>query len=209
MFDSLKTIQMISSVFLFVFALSGLAAAAANVDPDFANRYEAIAPQEIEKNILTLVGEDFTVITAGKIPNHNSMTASFGGMGILFGKPTTWCFLRASRYTLEIIKKEKTYTMSYFPDEYKEDVVFFGTKSGRGSDKMKESKLTPIVTPNGGVSYAEADLIIECSLVAVNTVSPDDYLTDEGRDFVVEGFNDAGDYHKLVFGEITRVWRRK
>lgn len=207
MFDSVKTVRLILSVFLFV--LSGLAAAAADVDSDFADSYEAITPQEIEKNILALVGQNFTVITAGKIPEHNSMTASFGGIGILFGKPTTWCFLRANRYTLEIIGKEKTYTMSYFPEEYKRDVVFFGTKSGRGSDKMKESNLTPIITPNGGVSYAEADLIIECSLTAINTVSPDDYLTDDGKAFVLDGFNDAGDYHKLVFGEITRVWRRK
>jgi flavin reductase (DIM6/NTAB) family NADH-FMN oxidoreductase RutF len=201
-------VSLISLFALMTFALcvSGVAFAAPG---SFSDTFEAIAAEDIQENILKLVGHDFTVITSGKIPNQNSMTASFGGMGILFNKPTTWCFLRASRYTLEIIRNEKNYTMSYFPEQYKNDVVYFGSKTGRDSDKMKNSKLTPITTPDGGSSYEEAKLIIECSLTAINTVSPDEYFTDEGRDFVVEGFNDAKDYHKLVFGEITRVWRRK
>ena len=175
----------------------------------FEDMFRAIAPQEIADNVFKLVGEDYTVITSGQVPTQNSMTASFGGMGILFEKPATWCFLRANRYTLEKIRENQTYTMSYFPEDYKEQVIFFGTKSGRASDKMRETKLTAVATPSGLPTYAEARLVLECRLIEVTTVGPDDFLTQEGRAFVEDGYRDAKDYHKLVFGEITKVWVKK
>ena len=51
--------------------------------------------------------------------------------------------------------------------------------------------------------------MLECNLVEVTTVSPDDFYTEEGRKFVVDAHAETGEYHKMVFGEITNVWRRK
>jgi hypothetical protein len=59
------------------------------------------------------------------------------------------------------------------------------------------------------MAYKEARLIIECKLVEVTTVSPDDFYTEEGRSFIVEAHAETNDYHKIVFGEITSVWMRK
>lgn len=173
---------------------------------NFDELFTGISPEEITDNIFKLVGKDFTVITAGKESHFNSMTASWGGVGILFNKPVVWSMLRANRYTLEIIKKEQTYTLSFFPDEYKEQVLFFGSKSGRNTDKMKETTLTPIQTPNGNMTYKEARLVLECKIIELTTVSPDDYYTQEAKDFIIGGYNEAKEYHKLVFGDITNVW---
>ncbi|MDR1886849.1 MAG: flavin reductase [Prevotellaceae bacterium] len=175
-------------------------------DKSFDSLFKSISPEEITDNVFKLVGKDFTVITAGKIPAHNSMTASWGGLGILFEKPTTWCFLRASRYTLELIKQEHSYTMSYFPDEYKEQVLFFGSKTGKNTDKMKETTLTAVQTPSGNTTYKEARLIIECKLTELTTVGPDDFYTPEGKSFIDGAYEEVKEYHKLVFGEITGVW---
>jgi flavin reductase (DIM6/NTAB) family NADH-FMN oxidoreductase RutF len=178
-------------------------------EKSFDELFKSISPEEIEDNVFKLVGKDFTVITAGKIPEHNSMTASWGGMGILFQKPVTWCFLRASRYTLELIRKEQTYTMSYFPDERKEQVLFFGSKTGKNTDKMKESTLTAMQTPSGNTTYKEARLVIECKLTELTTVAPDDFYTSEGKNFIEEAYDEVKEYHKLVLGEITNVWISK
>ena len=80
----------------------------------FDQLFKQISQEEVSDNVFTLVGKIFPVITAGKQDRFNSMTASGGGLGILFKKPTTWCILRADRFTLEMIQKEQTYTMSYF-----------------------------------------------------------------------------------------------
>jgi flavin reductase (DIM6/NTAB) family NADH-FMN oxidoreductase RutF len=176
---------------------------------NFDQLFKQISPEEISDNIFTLVGKDFTVITAGKEDHYNSMTASGGGLGLLFKKPTTWCILRANRYTLEMIQKEQTYTMSYFPNEYKEQILFLGSKSGRDSEKMKEVELTSVQTPSGDMSFKEARLIIECKLTALTTANPNDFCTQEAKDYLNEAYKEASDYRKYVFGEITHVWVKK
>ncbi|MDR0413991.1 MAG: flavin reductase [Prevotellaceae bacterium] len=175
----------------------------------FDELFTAITPEEITDNIFQLVGKDFSVITAGTSGGFNSMTASWGGVGILFNRPVAWCFLRANRYTLELIEKEQRYTLSYFPEEHKEQVLFFGSKSGRNTDKMKETTLTPMQTPSGNGTYREARLILECRLSGVTSVSPDDFYSQDAKDFINEGYADAKAYHKLVFGDIIHVWIRK
>lgn len=169
--------------------------------------YVTVSPEDFNENIFNLVGKDWTVITAGESPN--SMVASWGGVGIMFNKPVTWCFLRANRYTLEKIRETGTYTMCYFPEEYKEDIMQFGIKSGRDTDKMSQTKLTPMMTPAGAPAYEEAKIIIECQLIAAPTVSKDEFYTQEGKDFLQGGFNEAKDWHKLVYGEITNIYVRK
>lgn len=176
---------------------------------NFDELFVKISPEEMTDNVFNLVGKDFTVITAGDESHYNSMTASWGGVGILFSKPVTWCFLRSNRYTLEVMKNKETYTMSYFPEEYKDQVMLFGSKSGRDTDKMKETTLTTVVTPNGNMSYKEAKLIIECKMTELTTVSPGDFYTQEGKDFITEAHKETNDYHKLVFGDIVNIWIKK
>ena len=173
----------------------------------FNYQYEAVAAEDFDENIFKLVGKDFTVITAGETPN--SMVASWGGVGIMFNKPVTWNFLRANRFTLEKIRETGTYTMCYFPDQYKGDIMQFGMKSGRNTDKMAQTKLTPMMTPDGYPAYAEAKIIIECKLLAASTVSKDEFYTEEAKTFLQEGFDDAKDWHKLVYGEITKIYIKK
>jgi flavin reductase (DIM6/NTAB) family NADH-FMN oxidoreductase RutF len=176
---------------------------------NFDQLFKQITPEEISDNVFTLIGKVFPIITAGKDDHYNSMTASGGGLGLLFVKPTTWCILRGDRYTLEIIQKEQTYTMSYFPKEYKKQILFLGSKSGRESEKMKEIELTSVQTPSGDISYKEARLIIECKLTALTTAIPDDYYIQEAKDAINEAYEEAKVYRKFVFGEITHVWVKK
>jgi flavin reductase (DIM6/NTAB) family NADH-FMN oxidoreductase RutF len=178
---------------------------------NFDQLFKQISSQELcdNFNLLTLVGKDFFVITAGKEDLYNSMVGSGGGMGMLFRKPTTWCLLRADRYTLELIEKEQTYTLSYFPDEYREQMLFLGSKSGKDSEKMKEVALTSVRTPSRDRSFKEAKLIIECKLTQITTPNPTDFYTQEAKDYINEAYKDANDYRKYVFGEITHVWVKK
>ncbi len=188
------------------------AAATEKVDvsgKSFEELFVETTAAEFDENIFNLVSKDYSVITAGAVPEHNSMIASWGGYGIMFNKPVSWCFLRANRYTLEKMRESQTYTICYFPEAYKSDIMIFGTKSGRDSNKMSEATVTPVSTPDGMPAYKEAKVIVECTLTSVTTVSKSDFYTEEGRNFVQEGFDDAKDWHKLVFGEITHIWVRK
>ncbi|GHT67848.1 hypothetical protein FACS189452_06350 [Bacteroidia bacterium] len=176
----------------------------------FEQLFKQISAEEVadHHNLFTLVGKDFYAITAGKKEHYNAMVGSGGGFGLIFRKPSTWCFVREDRYTLDLINKEQTYTLSYFPDEYKERMLFLGKESGRGSNKMKEVELTSIETPCGDVAFEEAKLIVECKLTALLTGHPDNFCTQEAKDYINAAHKEEGVYRKIVFGEITNVWEK-
>ena len=174
---------------------------------NFDQLFKQITPEEVTDNVFTLVGKDLYVITAGKEDLSNSMIASGGGVGLLFKRPSAWCTLRSDRYTLEMIQKEQTYTISYFPAEYREQMFFLGSKSGRDSDKMKEVQLTTVQTPpSGDRSFKEARLIFECKLTQITTPDPVDFYSQEAIEYINEAYQEASDYRSYVFGEITHVW---
>jgi len=176
----------------------------------FYQLFEQISPEDISDNVFTLVGKIFPVVTVGNEENYNSMTASGGGMVMLFRKPATMLIFPLNRYTLELIQKEQRYTMSYFPDEYKEQVMFLGSKSGRDTQKMKEVEFTAIRTPSGNISFQEARLIVECKLMQITTpVFPDDFYSQEAVDYMNEPYKDIGEHRRYVFGEITHVWAKR
>ena len=174
----------------------------------FEQLYQQIVPKDISMDIFTLVGEIYPVITAGTVEHHNSMTASGGGMGILFKRPVTWCVFRSDRYTLELIRKEKSYTLSYFSDEYKKEVMYLGSKSGRDSNKMEKVELTSIQTPNGNITYKEAELIIECKLMQITTPLLADFYSQKALEWLTETYKQPSDIRQYVYGEICHVWTK-
>lgn len=175
----------------------------------FSELFDTIDVRNIKEDVFTLVGEDYGILTAGTPEKSNSMVTSWGGWGIVFGKSGVFHFLRSNRYTLELMREQQTYTVSYFDSEFKDDIMQFGMKSGRDSDKMKETKLTAVQTPDGNPAYKEAKIILECRLAEVTTVAPENFYNDEDRKFVTDAHAETGDWHKLVLSQITKAWVRK
>jgi flavin reductase (DIM6/NTAB) family NADH-FMN oxidoreductase RutF len=171
--------------------------------------FNEISPENVSDNVFALAGKDSYVITVGNKAQYNSMVGSGGGLGLLFRKPATWCVFQQGRYTLELILQEQIYTIAYFPDEYKKQMMFLGSKTGRDSNKMKEVELTSIQTPSGNMSFKEARLILECKLVQVTTPDLNDFYTPEAKDWINEMYKDPAEVRKYVFGEITHVWIKK
>lgn len=85
-------------------------------------------------------------------------------------------------------------------------MLFLGSKSGRDSEKMKNVGLTSVQTPCGNMSFKEARLIIEYKLTQITIPNPNDFYTQEAKDYVNKAYKDANDYRKYLFGEITHVW---
>ncbi|MDR2495671.1 MAG: flavin reductase [Tannerellaceae bacterium] len=176
---------------------------------NFEQLFMPVTPENISENVFSLAGKIFPVITAGCVDNCNAMTASGGGYGVLFKRPATWCILQSTRYTLEMMLKFGSYTLSYFGEEYRDDVLFLGSKSGRDSEKMSEVNLSVIETPLGNVAFREAFLVIECKLVQVTTVHEADFYSEEAINYIGKVYKDPDEYRKYVFGEIRAVWEKR
>ena len=61
--------------------------------------FTRISAEEIDQNIIKLIGKDWMLITAGGMDSYNTMTASWGQMGGLWNLPGAICFIRPQRYT--------------------------------------------------------------------------------------------------------------
>ena len=115
-----------------------------------------IAPKDIDKNVIKLIGQDWMLVTAGDQEKFNMMTASWGSMGYLWNKPVVMVFVRPQRYTFEFTEKKDEFTLSFFDEKYRHALNVCGSVSGRDVNKVQESGLTPYFTEAGNPSCSHA-----------------------------------------------------
>lgn len=168
-----------------------------------ADKFIKIQPQNINNNPFKAIGEDWMLITAGNLDSYNTMTASWGGLGVLWGKNIAFCVVRPTRYTYEFMEKADTFTLSFFTNKYKKALGFCGSHSGRDCDKAKETGLTAAETDNGSVYFSEARLVLECRKLYFDDINPENFIDPE-----IDSNYPKKDYHRMYVGEIVNVLKK-
>lgn len=161
------------------------------------NDLRKIEPQDINQNPFTLIDDDWFLLSAGDLHAFNTMTASWGGLGILWNKPVVFCFVRPQRYTYKFMESNELFTMSFFDESYRNALSLCGKVSGRQTDKMKSTGLIPMESPKGSIFYEQAKLMLECRKLYYSDIIPEH--------FMVEGIKSnypKKDYHRMYIGEI-------
>ncbi|MCK4301464.1 MAG: flavin reductase family protein [candidate division Zixibacteria bacterium] len=143
------------------------------------------------------------LITAGTPQAFNTMTASWGGFGVLWNKHICWCVIRPQRFTYQFMEKAARFTLSFFEEEYRDALKLCGTKSGRDGDKVAQAGLTPRETESGSVFFDQARLVIECRKIYFQDLDPDNFLDPRIHDEYPDR-----DYHRMYLGEIERCLAR-
>ena len=65
--------------------------------------------KSLQDNVFSLIGDRWMLITAGTAERCNTMTASWGGLGVLWGAPAATIYLRPQRYTKEFVDREELF----------------------------------------------------------------------------------------------------
>ena len=165
--------------------------------------FTKIDPKEIQENVFSLIGDRWMLITAGTREKCNTMTASWGGLGVLWGKPVATVYIRPQRYTLEFVEREDTFTLCFFGEEYRKALALCGSKSGRDMDKVKECGFT-VATAEGAPYFEEADLVLVCKKSYWQDMDPTHFLDGE----IDSKWYPEKDYHRIFIGEILEVLRK-
>ena len=116
--------------------------------------------KDLKDNVFSLIGDQWMLITAGTADSCNTMTASWGGLGILWGEPAATVYIRPQRYTKEFVDREGYFTLSFFGPEYKKELALCGAKSGREVDKVKECGFTVACGEGGAPYFEQARLVL-------------------------------------------------
>ena len=172
--------------------------------------FKTIQPEKISDNAFSLIGKDWLLVSActksvdeeGNITTGraNTMTASWGGLGVLWNKNVATIYLRPSRYTKELIDSTDTFSLSVLPQKYKTALDYCGCHSGRDGDKFGPSKLD-VEYMNGTPWIKQARLVIFCRKLYAQTFDPYSF-TDEK---ILKQNYKKDDFHTMYIGQIEKV----
>jgi len=167
------------------------------------NDLQKIKPEDINRNPFTLIDDDWFLLTAGQPGSFNTMTASWGGVGILWNKPVVFCFVRPQRYTYEFMEKNEIFTLSFFDESYRAALNLCGKRSGRDINKMEATGLKPFESPENSIFYEQASLMIECRKLYFSDIDPENFLVK-----AIDANYPKKDYHRMYIGEITSCFTK-
>ena len=162
-----------------------------------------ISVSELKDNMFDAIGKEWMLVTAGTPEKFNMMTASWGGTGILWGKPVAFIFIRPERYTYEFIEKGDTLTLSFLGEAHRDIHKICGSQSGRDIDKVAASGLKPYVMENGNIAYEQARLILECKKLYADFIDADNFVD---KLLISRWYGEGyGGFHKMYILEIQNV----
>ncbi len=166
------------------------------------NIYDLVAPSFgiWDKTWFLLTAGTFTPDAPPAPRTFNSMTVSWGGLGFIWGKPLAMVVVRPTRYTLQFMERSPDFTLCAFPESCRDALNLLGAQSGRDTDKIAASGLTPVAFPSvHSPAFAEADLILAWRKTYWQDLDPSHFLAD----YIAPLYRN--DYHRLYFGEVLAV----
>ena len=163
--------------------------------------FKEINPLDLKaENVFDLISKRWMLVTAGDKSRFNTMTASWGCLGHLWNTNISVCFIRKERYTFKFLEENDCYSLSFFPNEYKDALTYCGTHSGKDVDKVKETKLTPIFDDNAPF-FKEANLVFICKKIYTDVIKEENILLPS----VINNYYKTEGQHKIYVGEIVKT----
>lgn len=143
----------------------------------------------------------------------NTMTISWGTLGIEWNKPIFTVFVRENRFTKEQLDKNPQFTINIPVGEIDKKILgVCGTKSGRHVDKISELNLTLEESNNITVpGIKELPLTLECRVI-YKQEQDKNAITEENKKVcypqdVDSSYHGANkDFHTAYYGEIVGAY---
>ena len=162
--------------------------------------FNKIDPKQLDLNPFSAIGDKWMLVTAGDSNKANTMTASWGGAGVLWNKNVVTCYIRPQRFTRELIDANENFSVSFLPEEFRKQLVYCGRVSGRDEDKITGSGLT-LLNDYAAPCFEEAYTVLICKKIYVGELKPQGIVYPEHD----EANYPAKDYHIVYIGEITEA----
>ena len=162
--------------------------------------FQEINVREFSMKPFKMIGDQWMLVTAGDQIKYNTMTASWGGIGVMWGKNVAVTVIRPQRYTKEFVDKEELFSVSFLKDGHRDALKLCGSVSGRDHDKIKEAGLTSVFI-DGVPAFEEADTILICRKMYRTSMNPADFI-DKDAD---SKFYPEKDYHDMYIAEIVKA----
>lgn len=153
------------------------------------------------------------LLTTKAADKVNSMTISWGTLGIEWAKPIFTVFVRENRFTKQQLEKNPEFTINIPYGAFDKKILgICGTKSGHTFDKIKELNLT-LEQPDyiSVPAIKELPLTLECRVIYKQVQDPRQITEENKNTFypqdVDSAFHGANkDFHTAYYGEIVSAY---
>jgi len=167
------------------------------------SEFITVTPETLSENSFKLIGKDWMLITAGDEKNYNTMTASWGGVGVLWNESVAFMFIRPQRYTFEFAEQNGLFTLSFFDEQYRSALRFCGANSGRDCNKAEKTGLTP-VHEDGLTYFAEAKLVLVCEKLYAQDLTAESFIDKS----IIDKHYPNNDFHRMYVGKIVKCLKK-
>ena len=159
-----------------------------------------ITCETLNENVFEMIGKDWMLISAEKDGKTNTMTASWGGTGVLWNKNVAYIFIRPQRYTKEFVDFSDKLSLCVLPESYKKELSYLGTVSGRDEDKITKAGLN--VKKYDDVPYFdEARLTFICKKLYAQELKEDCFIETD----LIDKCYKQKDFHMMYVVEIEKI----
>jgi flavin reductase (DIM6/NTAB) family NADH-FMN oxidoreductase RutF len=160
--------------------------------------------KEFDFSPFHLIGDEWMLITAEKDGKVNTMTAAWGGLGVMWSTNVAYTVIKESRFTKEFVDAADSFSISFLDHKtYEKEFLYLGTVSGRDEDKIKKANIN--VNYYEGVPFIdEASKVLICKKMFAQTMKPESIVIKE----IDDKFYQDKDYHELYIGGITQILTR-
>lgn len=162
--------------------------------------YKQIDINKLSLNPFKTIGKDWLLISALKENKVNTMTASWGGIGVIWNKNVVTVYIRPQRYTKEFIDESERFTLTFF-NGYKKELGVLGSKSGRDGDKISEVGFD-IEFLEEQPTFKQGSMSFVCKKLYQGKIDPEGFI-----DLSLDDKNYPNkDYHYIYIGEIESAY---
>lgn len=151
------------------------------------------------RDILSLFANGAIAVAKGS-EGENSLTIGWGGLGILWRKPTLTIYINKKRYSKKIFDNASYFSVCFFNKKYNKELgQFYGTLSGKHIDKIHNGPFT-IDYYEDIPFYKESEIVIFCKKIGqsdfdINLINLEN---------IVEWYKQDG-VHTIYQGEVIKV----
>lgn len=163
--------------------------------------YKKINIEQFPLQAFDAIGNGWILITGYKDGVVNTMTASWGGLGIIWSRAVATVYIRPERYTKQFIDQTDFFTITFF-DEYKKELGVLGTKSGRDGNKIEEVGFN-VEMIEDMPTFSQGTHMMICRTLYVDSLKPDKFKNEA----FIERYYGREGFHDMYIAEITSVYQ--
>lgn len=167
-----------------------------------------IDPFDYANQILSMLKKG-VLLTSCANGKANTMSISWGTLGIQWGKPIFTVFVRGSRHTKGLLDQNPEFTINIPVTDIDRNIIkVCGTASGRDMDKFAALSLTAEAPEAVSVpGIRELPLTLECRVLYQQQQLPDCMLDpDLHTHYPANSQNIHDDYHTAYYAEIVSAY---